>query len=101
MGNILIIDEKSGVRNILAEGLAWEGYTVFNIGNPASIGESMQLIRPDLVTINPFFGGVDRFDALEEIKKENFDDLKKKAAKFLRPKERDGENLPRDQRDSL
>jgi DNA-binding NtrC family response regulator len=71
MANILIVDEKPGVRNVFAEGLAWEAYTVFNIGNPASIRETMQLIRPDMVIIDPFFGGVDRWDALEEIKRED------------------------------
>jgi DNA-binding NtrC family response regulator len=133
MANILIVDEKPGVRNVFAEGLAWEGYTVFNVGDPASIPETMQLIRPDLVIIDPLFGGVDRWDALEEIKWEDprvpiivvtssercreeprlalasevliksfyFDDLKKKAAKFLRPKARDRGDLPQDQRAPL
>jgi len=71
MANILIVDEKPGVRNIFAEGLAWEGYKVFNVGNPASIRETMQLIRPDLVIIDPLFGGVARWDVLEEIKGED------------------------------
>ncbi len=42
MANILVVDEKPGVRNVFAEGLAWEGYTVFNVGNLASIRENMQ-----------------------------------------------------------
>ncbi len=71
MANILIIDEKPGVRNFFAEGLAWEGYTVFNLGVPASIRENMQLIQPDLVIIDPIFGGIARWDALEEIKRED------------------------------
>jgi DNA-binding NtrC family response regulator len=71
MANILIVDEKPGVRNVFAEGLAWEGYKVFNTGDPAAIRKTMQLIRPDLVIIDPFFGGAARWDALEEIKGEN------------------------------
>ena len=71
MANILIVDEKPGVRNVFAEGLAWEGYTVFNLGNPAAIRETMQLVRPDLVIIDPFFGGAAHWDALEEIKGED------------------------------
>ncbi len=127
MANILVVDEKPGVRNVFAEGLAWEGYTVFNVGNLASIRENMRMIRPDLVIIDPFFGGIARWDALEEIKGEDprvpiivvtsfercreeprlalasevliksfyFDDLKKKASQFLRPKARERGNLPR------
>ena len=133
MANILIVDEKPGVRNFFAEGLAWEGYKVFNVGTPASIRENMQLIRPDLVIIDPLFRGVARWDALEEIKREDpqvpiivvtsfescreeprlalasevliksfyFDDLKQKAAEFLRPKARDRGDLPRDQRATM
>ncbi len=68
MAKILIVDDKPGVRQVFAEGLAFEGYTVFISRNPVSIRQVVHCSQPDLVIIDPFIGGKHRWDLLEEIK---------------------------------
>lgn len=53
MATILIIDDKSGVRQLLAEELAFQGYTVMAVGNVASVNEIIRFSNLDLVIMDP------------------------------------------------
>ena len=68
MATILIIDDKSGVRQLLAEELAFQGYTVMAVGNVASINEIIRFSNLDLVIMDPYMKGQHPWDFLLDIK---------------------------------
>ena len=68
MGTILMIDDKPGVRQLLAEELAFQGYTVMAIGNVASVNEIIRFSNLDLVIMDPYMKGQHRWDLLLDIK---------------------------------
>ncbi len=68
MGTILMIDDKPGVRQLLAEELAFQGYTVMAIGNVASVNEIIRFSNLDLVILDPYMKGQHRWDLLSDIK---------------------------------
>ena len=68
MATILIVDDKPGVRQLLAEELAFQGYTVMAIGNVASIDEIIRFSNLDLVIMDPYMKGQHRWDLLLDIK---------------------------------
>ncbi len=70
MLSILIIADP-GVRELLAEELAFDGYTVMKTGDGETAGEIIHLSRPSLVVLDPLLGGQDRWDLLLKIKKED------------------------------
>jgi len=70
MGKILILDEYSGVRELMSAELGNEGYLVVPIGKPSLIKELMKTLEPDLLLLDLHLGGVDRWDVLEAVKKE-------------------------------
>lgn len=71
MKKILIIYEYTSVRELLTEELAAEGRLVVPIGKPALAKEVIGALRPDLVLLNLHINGKDRWDVLEEIKKQD------------------------------
>ena len=68
MATILMIDDKPGVRQLLAEELAFQGYTVLAIGNVASVNEIIRFSNLDLVIMDPYMKGQHRWDLLLDIK---------------------------------
>ena len=68
MGTILMIDDKPGVRQLLAEELAFQGYTVMAIGNVASVNEIIRFSNLDLVILDPYMKGQHRWDLLSDIR---------------------------------
>lgn len=68
MATILMIDDKPGVRQLLAEELAFQGYTVMAIGNVASVSEIIRFSNLDLVILDPYMKGQHRWDLLLDIK---------------------------------
>jgi DNA-binding NtrC family response regulator len=68
MPTILIVDDKPGVRQLLAEELAFQGYTVMAIGNVASVNEIIRFSSLDLVIMDPHMKGQHRWDLLLDIK---------------------------------
>ncbi len=71
MASILLIDEKPGVRRVLAEELAFQGYTVMVLGDAALANEIVKFSHLDLVILDPFLKGQHRWDLLLDIKEEN------------------------------
>ena len=68
MATILIVDDKPGVRQPLAEELAFQGYTVMAIGNVASVDEIIRFSKLDLIIMDPYMKGQHRWDLLLGIK---------------------------------
>ncbi len=68
MGTILMIDDKPGVRQLLAEELAFQGYTVMATGNGASVNEIIRFSNLDLVILDPYMKGQHRWDLFSDIK---------------------------------
>jgi DNA-binding NtrC family response regulator len=71
MATILMIDDKPGVRQLLAEELAFQGYTVLAIGNVASVNEIIRFSNLDLVIMDPYMKGQHRWDLLLDIKNQD------------------------------
>jgi CheY-like chemotaxis protein len=70
MAKILIVDEYASVRELTAEELAGEGHLVVAIGNPTLIRELITNLGPDLVVLDLHMNRLDRWDVLEEIKRQ-------------------------------
>ena len=68
MATILIIDDKPGVRQLLAEELAFQGYTVMTIGNVALVDEIIRFSSFDLVIMDLYMKGQHRWDLFSDIK---------------------------------
>ena len=68
MPTVLIVDDKSGVRQLLAEELAFQGYTVMAIGNVASVNEIIRFSNLDLVIMDPYMKGQHRWDLLLDVR---------------------------------
>jgi len=71
MGKILILDEYSSVRELSSAELGNEGHLVVPIGEPSLIRELIKTLQPDLLLLDLHLGGVDRWDVLETVKKED------------------------------
>lgn len=71
MAKILLIDEKAGVRQILAEELAFQDYTVLSTGNISLVHEIIRYSNLDLVIMDPFVKGQHRWDLLLDIKQQD------------------------------
>jgi CheY-like chemotaxis protein len=70
MAKLLIIDECASVRELTAEELAGEGHLVVAIGSPTLSRELITTLEPDLVVLDLHMNRVDRWDVLEEIKRQ-------------------------------
>jgi DNA-binding NtrC family response regulator len=68
MPTILIVDDKPGVHQLLAEELAFQGYTVMAIGNVALLNEIIRFSNLDLVIMDPYMRGQHRWDLLLDVK---------------------------------
>ena len=71
MAKILLIDDKPGVRQILAEELAFQDYTVLSTGNISLVHEIIRYSNLDLVIMDPFVKGQHRWDLLLDIKQQD------------------------------
>jgi len=69
MRNILIVDEKSVYREILAEELAAVGYTVLSTGDSRLAQQVIESTRLDLLLLDPRIQGEGRWDLVREIKR--------------------------------
>jgi len=70
VAKILIIDEYPSFRELLAEELAAEGHLVVPLGNSTPFKELITTLTPDLVFLDPYTKGKERWDLLEGIKKQ-------------------------------
>ena len=70
MLSILIVADP-GVRELLAEELAFDGYTVMNTGDGETAGEIIRFSKPALVILDPLLPGQYRWDLLMNIKKDD------------------------------
>ncbi|MBW1858936.1 MAG: response regulator [Deltaproteobacteria bacterium] len=68
MASILIIDDQSGVRQLISEELILEGHQVRSLGDTKSAREHLQRSRPDLVLLDLYLDGPEGFGVLEDIK---------------------------------
>ncbi len=71
MAKILLIDDKPGVRQILAEELAFQDYTVLSTGNISLVHEIIRYSNLDLIIMDPFVQGQHRWDLLLDIKQQD------------------------------
>ena len=71
MATILLIDDKPGIRQVLAEELAFQGYTVMVIGSVAPVNEIIRFSNLDLVIMDPYMKGQHRWDLLQDIKRQD------------------------------
>lgn len=70
MANILIVDRHPLVRGLMREELASEGHRVAMTGKPELIQEMIRCSRPDLVLLDLHMNGRDRWDLLDEMKRQ-------------------------------
>ena len=70
MANILLFDDKPGVRKLLAEELAFQGYTVITAGDVALVNEIIKFSSLDLVILDLYVRGQHRWDLFLDIKQQ-------------------------------
>jgi DNA-binding NtrC family response regulator len=68
MAKILIVDGFPYVRKLLKEALLEEGHVVSGTGTPERIMERVARVRPDLVLLDLYLNGQDRWDLLLDLK---------------------------------
>lgn len=66
---VLVIDDQPGIRRLLVEVLAEEGYTVFTASNGFDGVEQVKDTNPDLVLMDMKMPGMDGIETLRELKK--------------------------------
>ena len=71
MANILIIDDKQSVRELLREELASDGYLVDATGDARSITENLKFSKPDLILLDLYMKQNDGWKILSDIKQNN------------------------------
>jgi DNA-binding NtrC family response regulator len=70
MPTILIVDDKPGVRKVLAEELAFQGYTVMSVGDAALVSEIIKFSKLDLAILDLYVKGHHRWDLFLDIKQQ-------------------------------
>jgi len=73
VARILIVDDQTCVRELLAEELTFEGYQVALAGDAKSATGSLSFFRPDLIVLDMRLDDADGFGVFEEIKRQNSD----------------------------
>jgi two-component system response regulator GlrR len=68
MASILIIDDQSGVRQLISEELILEGHQVRSLGDAESVRGHLQRFRPDIVLLDLYLDGPEGFGVFEDIK---------------------------------
>ena len=71
MATILLIDDKPGIRQILAEELAFRGYTVMAIGSVPLVNEIIRFSNLDMVIMDPYINGQHQWDLLLDIRRQD------------------------------
>ncbi len=69
MANILVIDDRPCVRQLISDELSLEGYQVQSASNVESVREHLQSLQPDLVLMDLSLKRVEGFGLWEEIKR--------------------------------
>jgi two-component system response regulator (stage 0 sporulation protein F) len=65
---LLIVDDQVGIRILLLEVFATEGYETFQAANGRTALEIVRLHRPDLVLLDMKIPGMDGLEILKQIK---------------------------------
>ena len=68
MSKILIVDDQLCVRQLLTAELTLQGYHVASSGDAESAKGRLLSFRPDVVILDLYLGGPDRFDLFDDIK---------------------------------
>ncbi len=71
MGMILFVADRMDTCERYAEELAFEGYTVILTARPANIQEAVHFSLPDLVLVDLYMKGEERWGLLRQIKDRN------------------------------
>ena len=71
MANILIIDDKQSVRELLREELASDGYLVDATGDARSVTKNLKFLKPDLILLDLYMKQNDGWKILSDIKQNN------------------------------
>ncbi|MGI6092229.1 MAG: response regulator [Veillonellaceae bacterium] len=66
---VLVIDDQPGIRRLLVEVLAEEGYTVFTAANGYEGVQQVKDTNPDLVLMDMKMPGMDGIETLRELKR--------------------------------
>jgi DNA-binding response OmpR family regulator len=69
-GNILLVDDESGIRRILKIFLELEGYTIHEAVNANQAFEALEEHKIDLVILDIILFGITGFEVCERIKKD-------------------------------
>ena len=68
MAEILIIDDQPHLQELLSVELMDEGLKVVSVTDAQSVSKYLQDSRPDLVLLNLYLKGFERWDILRDIK---------------------------------
>ena len=70
MANIMIIDQKTPMDSMIYKGLHENGHTVKYCEDTSVVMDELRLNKTDIVLLDPYFRGFEKWDALHSIKKE-------------------------------
>lgn len=71
MTNILIINERTYLRDFISKELAHERYRVATVGDAERIWENIKVSKPDLVLLDLYLDKNDSCEVLRNIKKKD------------------------------
>lgn len=69
MGKILVIDDETDVRDVIADGFQGLGHTVHEASNGFNGITAFDLVSPNLVIVDVFMPGMDGIEVLFEIRR--------------------------------
>lgn len=67
-GTVLVIDDDSHVRDLIARTLSKSGFEVIAASNGQEGIEAARRIRPDVITLDVMMGGIDGWEVLNQLK---------------------------------
>jgi len=71
MANILVIDEHPSLEKLVSETLSPQGHLVYGVSDADKVMEMFSSSRWDLILMDLYINGVERWDLLEQLKLHN------------------------------
>jgi DNA-binding response OmpR family regulator len=68
LASILIVDDQAGVRELIAQELINEGYSVAAVADAETAKAYVEDLKPDLVLLDLYLSGFEGWNVLNEIK---------------------------------
>jgi DNA-binding response OmpR family regulator len=68
---VLVVDDEPTITEFLETGLTYEGYSVRTLGDGSCALQTVREFRPDLVILDVMLPGLDGFEVLKQLRRED------------------------------